>query len=82
MEEAETASKTLKRTVKDSVFTDLFGQKRYLIQLYRSLHPEDMDLYASKKIELPCPELYVAFTRVCNEQVALHGRVSGTSTPR
>ena len=188
MEEEEVASKTLKRTVKDSVFTDLFGQKRYLIQLYRSLHPEDaetgesditivtiqniitdglyndlgfmvkdrlvilveaqstwspnivvralmylmktyndyfternMDLYASKKIELPCPELYVvytgekkdvpdslslsqeffagqkpmvdatvrilrggrgddilsqyvAFTQVCEEQVALHGR--------
>ena len=188
MEEEEDVDKTLKRTVKDSVFTDLFGQKRYLIQLYRSLHPEDaetsednisivtiqnvitdglyndlgflikdklvilveaqstwspnivirammylmrtyndyfternMDLYASKKIALPCPELYVvytgekkdvpdslslsheffagqkpmvdatvrilrdgskgdilsqyvAFTRVCKEQVALHGR--------
>ena len=188
MEEEEAAGKTLKRTVKDSVFTDLFSQKHYLIQLYRSLHPEDaetgedditivtiqniitdglyndlgfmvkdrlvilveaqstwspnivvralmylmktyndyfternMDLYASKKIELPCPELYVvytgekkdvpdslslsqeffagqkpmvdatvrilrggrgddilsqyvAFTQVCEEQVALHGR--------
>lgn len=184
----EDVDKTLKRTVKDSVFTDLFGQKRYLVQLYRSLHPEDtatgenditvvtiqniitdslyndlgflvkdklvilveaqstwspniviralmylmrtyndyfternVDLYASKKAELPCPELYVvytgdkkgvpdslslakeffenqnsmvdatvrilrggrggdilsqyvAFTRVCKEQVALHGR--------
>ena len=127
--EEETASKTLKRTVKDSVFTDLFGQKRYLIQLYQSLHPEDaeteedditivtiqniitdglyndlgfmvrnrlvvlveaqstwspnivvralmylmktyndyfterdVDLYASKKIDLPCPELYVVYT--------------------
>ena len=186
--EEEAASKTLKRTVKDSVFTDLFGQKRYLMQLYRSLHPEDaeagedditivtlqnvitdglyndlgfmvrdrlvvlveaqstwspnivvralmylmktyndyfterdVDLYSSKKIGLPCPELYVvytgdrkdvpdslslateffagqkpmvdatvrilrdgrkgdilsqyvAFTRVCREQVELHGR--------
>ena len=186
--EKEAADRTLKRTVKDSVFTDLFGQKRYLIQLYRSLHPEDaqtgeddisivtiqniitdglyndlgfmvkdrmvilveaqstwspnivvralmylmrtyndyfternVDLYTSKKIVLPCPELYVvytgekkdvpdflslsqeffaghspmvdatvrilrdgrkgdilsqyvAFTRVCREQVALHGR--------
>ena len=43
MEEEEVASKTLKRTVKDSVFTDLFGQKRYLVQLYRSLHPEDVE---------------------------------------
>lgn len=39
----EAASKPLKRTVKDSVFTDLFSQKRYLIQLYRSLHPEDAE---------------------------------------
>ena len=186
--EEEVVDKTLKRTVKDSVFTDLFGQKRYLIQLYQSLHPEDaeteedditivtlqnvitdglyndlgfmvrdrlvvlveaqstwspnivirvlmylmktyndyfterdVDLYSSKKIGLPCPELYVvytgekkdvpdslslsqeffagqkpmvdatvrilrnggkgdilsqyvAFTQVCKEQVALHGR--------
>ena len=41
--EEEATSKTLKRTVKDSVFTDLFGQKRYLMQLYRSLHPEDAE---------------------------------------
>ena len=127
--EKEAADRTLKRTVKDSVFTDLFGQKRYLIQLYRSLHPEDaqtaedditivtlqnvitdglyndlgflvgsrlvvlveaqstwspnivvralmylmrtyndyftdrdVDLYTSKKIVLPCPELYVVYT--------------------
>ena len=127
--EDEAIDRTLKRTVKDSVFTDLFGQKRYLVQLYRSLHPEDVeageaditivtlqnvitdglyndlgfmvrdrlvvlveaqstwspnivvralmylmrtyndyftehqtDLYASVKIELPCPELYVVYT--------------------
>ena len=29
------------RNVKDSVFCDLFGKPEYLIQLYRSLHPED-----------------------------------------
>ena len=32
-----------KHTVKDSVFTDLFQDKKYLIQLYRTLHPEDQD---------------------------------------
>ena len=32
---------TMKRTVKDSVFTDLFGIPKYLIELYRALHPED-----------------------------------------
>lgn len=33
-----------KRTVKDSVFTDLFGNSKYLLQLYQSLHPEDMNV--------------------------------------
>lgn len=31
----------IKRTVKDSVFTDLFGIPEYLLELYRTLHPED-----------------------------------------
>ena len=31
----------LKHKAKDSVFTDLFGDVHYLIQLYRALHPED-----------------------------------------
>ena len=29
-----------KYTVKDSVFTTIFRDKKYLIQLYRALHPE------------------------------------------
>ena len=33
-----------KKTVKDSVFTDLFQEPKYLIQLYRALHPEDRDV--------------------------------------
>lgn len=32
-----------KYTVKDSVFTTLFQDKKYLIQLYRTLHPEDTE---------------------------------------
>lgn len=31
----------MKRTIKDSVFTDLFQNKKYLLQLYKALHPED-----------------------------------------
>lgn len=31
----------LRRAVKDSVFTCLFGQMEYALELYRSLHPED-----------------------------------------
>ena len=30
-----------KYTIKDSVFSDLFKIKKYLLQLYRALHPED-----------------------------------------
>lgn len=29
------------RKAKDSVFCDLFSQKRYLLELYRAIHPED-----------------------------------------
>ena len=31
-----------KRRIKDSIFTNLFGEKKYLIQLYRTIHPEDI----------------------------------------
>lgn len=30
-----------KYTIKDSVFSDLFKIKKYLMQLYWALHPED-----------------------------------------
>lgn len=119
----------VKRNIKDSVFTNLFGNSKYLIELYRALHPEDkeateqdidivtinniltdgqyndlgfkisdrllvlveaqstwsvnivirilsylvqtynqyfvehdVDLYSSKKVKLPWPELYVIYT--------------------
>ena len=31
----------VRRTAKDSVFCNLFSDKRYLLQLYQALHPED-----------------------------------------
>ncbi len=34
----------MKRTIKDSVFTNLFQDKKYLIQLYQALHPEDKEV--------------------------------------
>ena len=34
----------VKRTFKDSVFTDLFRQPEYLLQLYQTLHPEDTEI--------------------------------------
>lgn len=33
----------IKRTAKDSVFTHLFQDKEYLLQLYQALHPEDTE---------------------------------------
>ncbi len=39
MEKTEIA----KHTIKDSIFTNLFQDKKYLIQLYRALHPEDTE---------------------------------------
>ncbi len=38
IEEAE----AVKHTIKDSVFTNLFQEKKYLLQLYKTLHPEDI----------------------------------------
>lgn len=32
-----------KRSIKDSVFSDLFQNKKYLLQLYKTLHPEDVE---------------------------------------
>ncbi len=33
-----------KQKIKDSVFTDLFQDKKYLLLLYQTLHPEDSDV--------------------------------------
>lgn len=38
------AQGTPKRKIKDSVFTNLFQDKKYLLQLYKTLHPEDCDV--------------------------------------
>ena len=46
----------IKRTVKDSVFTNLFSDPKYLLDLYRVLHPEDTTSQISdlKGITLKC----------------------------
>ena len=44
-ENENTNEKTVvKRNIKDCVFTDLFGNKKYLRELYLALHPEDTDV--------------------------------------
>ena len=35
------AEEVAKHTIKDSIFTNLFQDKKYLLQLYKTLHPED-----------------------------------------
>ncbi len=41
-----------KFTVKDSVFTTLFQDKKYLIQLYHALHPEDTETREDEFIDI------------------------------
>ena len=38
------AESTPKRKIKDSVFTNLFQDRKYLLQLYKALHPEDYNV--------------------------------------
>ena len=47
-EQKKEDTKIMKRTIKDSVFTNLFQDKKYLIQLYQALHPEDKDVTEDK----------------------------------
>ena len=46
MNEAEAKSRDhpIKRTIADSVFTNLFGIKKYLLQFYMALHPGESDI--------------------------------------
>lgn len=39
--------KQLKRNIKDTVFTNMFGMKEFSLELYKSLHPEDIDVVES-----------------------------------
>ena len=42
-EEKKMEEEVAKYTIKDSVFTSLFKEKKYLIELYRAIHPEDTE---------------------------------------
>ncbi|MCI9079081.1 MAG: hypothetical protein HFH68_09210 [Lachnospiraceae bacterium] len=58
----------VKGTVKDSIFCNLFKIKKYLLQLYlaQTYHEyfkeNGANLYGSKKVVMPEPELYVVYT--------------------
>ena len=40
--EGTAAENKVNRKVRDSVFTHLFGEKKYLLELYQTLHPEEV----------------------------------------
>ncbi len=42
-DEKKVEEEVMKYTIKDSVFTSLFKEKKYLIQLYKAIHPEDTE---------------------------------------
>lgn len=42
----------VKHTVKDSVFTHLFRDKKYLKQLYQTLHPEDRKVTEEEIVDI------------------------------
>ena len=44
LQQEHTEKTVVKRNIKDCVFTDLFGNKKYLRELYLALHPEDIDV--------------------------------------
>ena len=41
---SKTSKRKIKRNVKDSVFTKIFGEIEYAFELYKTLHPEDKDV--------------------------------------
>ena len=41
-----THGRKMKLAVKDTVFRDLFSQKKYLLQMYQALHPDDTTITA------------------------------------
>ncbi len=43
---AELKDMVVRRNIKDSVFTNLFADPKYVLQLYQALHPEDHETTA------------------------------------
>jgi hypothetical protein len=58
-----------KRTVKDSVFTALFKDKKNLLKMYRALHPEDTKSTERDNIN----NQYIIFCKVFDNQRNVYG---------
>lgn len=50
----------VKKNVKDSVFVTLFREQKYLLQLYKELHPEDTDVTADDIKTLSLRSMFVS----------------------
>jgi hypothetical protein len=82
----------VKRTAKNSVFLDLFQDKKNLLQLYQTLHPEDteatedtldIDIEIKAKViyESNTDDIinqYIIFCKVFDDQRKLHGMTEQT----
>ncbi len=76
-----------KRTAKNSVFLDLFQDKKNLLKLYKTLHPEDTDATEDTldivMIDNVCDtediiNQYIIFCKVFDEQRKLYGMTEQT----
>ena len=53
----------VKYTLKDSIFTNLFSHPEYLLQLYKTLHPEDTEATEDSLTDIPSEmSLQTAYT--------------------
>lgn len=50
---SSTEESLAKYTIKASVFTDLFTISKYLLQMYRVLHPEDSSVTEADLTDVP-----------------------------
>jgi len=64
------AESTPKRKIKDSVFTDLFQNKKYLLQLYKALHPEDIEDNATQKMAKSTAIKMIEMRKMSLEEIA------------
>lgn len=82
-----------KRKIKDSVFTNLFQDRKYLLQLYKALHPEDHNVTEDEIIAIDVEVKvlyqenekdiigqYIIFSKVYNEQRKLYGNTKQAVT--
>ena len=50
----EDTKEIVKKTLRDSVFTDLFKIPKYLLELYEVLHPEDTEVTENDLKDILC----------------------------